>query len=64
MFLEARNTTFLNILNNPSHLEVTFHSIQIIVIMSSVVISDVGIKRADCTPKTGFLMMLTCKRTD
>lgn len=50
MFLGSLNMCkiFLKISNYPSHIAVTIRSIQIIVIMSSVYISNVAIKRADC----------------
>ena len=49
MFLGVLNTVFLNISNYQPHLELRNCSIQIVVIMNFVVISNVGIKRFDCT---------------
>ena len=48
MFLGVLNTVFLNISNYLPHLELRNCSIQIVVIMNFVVISNVGIKRFDC----------------
>ena len=49
MFLGVLNTVFLNISNYLPHLELSNRSIQIVVITNFVVISNVGIKRFDCT---------------
>ena len=49
MFLGVLNTVFLNISNYLPHLEPGNRSIQIVVITNFVVISNVGIKRFDCT---------------
>ena len=49
MFLGVLNTEFLNISNYLPHLELRNRSIQIVVVTNFVVISNVGIKRFDCT---------------
>ena len=49
MFLGVLNTIFLSISNYLPHFDLRNHSIQIIVITSFVVISNVGIKRVGCT---------------
>ena len=48
MFLGVLNTIFLNIFNYLPHLELRNRSIQIVVIVNSVIESNVGIKRFDC----------------
>ena len=48
MFLGVLNTVFLNISNYLPHLGLRNRSIQTVVIMNFVVISNVGIKRSDC----------------
>ena len=48
MFLIVLYTIFSNISNYPSHLELKIRSIQIVVITSFVVISNIGIKRVYC----------------
>ena len=49
MFLGVLNAVFLNISNYLPHLELKNRSIQIMVITNFVNISNVGIKRFDCT---------------
>ena len=49
MFLGILNTILFKFSNNPFHLELRNRLIQIVVITSFVVISNVGIKRVDCT---------------
>ena len=49
MFLGILNTILFSLSNNPFHLELNIHSTEIVVIMSFVVLSNVGIKRVDCT---------------
>ena len=49
MFLGVLNTVFLNISNYLSHLELKNRSIQIVVVTNFVTISNVGIKRFDCS---------------
>ena len=49
MFLGQLNTIVLNISNDPFHLELVIHSIQIVVLMSFDVITNFGIRRANCT---------------
>ena len=49
MYLGVLNTVFLDISNYLPHLELRNRSIQIVVIKNFVVISNVGIKRFDCT---------------
>ena len=49
MFSEILNTILSNFSNNPFHLELRNRYIQIVVITSFVVISNVGIKRIHCT---------------
>ena len=53
MFLGVHvlNTVFLNIYNHLSHLERRIGSIQIVIVMSFVVISNVGMKRISGTWK-------------
>ena len=48
MFLGILNTILFDFYNNPFHLELKIRSIQIVVITSYVVISNVGINRANC----------------
>ena len=54
MFLGVLSAIFLNFSNNPFRLQLRIRSIQIDVITSFVVISNVVIKRVDCskTPET------------
>ena len=47
MFLGILKTILFNFSKNPFHIELRFRFIQIVVIMSFVVISNVGIKRVD-----------------
>ena len=54
MFFGVLNTIFFNISNNPSYLELRICSIQTVVVMIFVVISNVHIKSIDCIPL--FLM--------
>ena len=49
MILGVLNTVLLNISNYLPHLEVRNCSMQIVVITNFVAISNVGIKRADCS---------------
>ena len=49
MFLTVLNTIFLNISKNPSHFELRIHSVQTGVITSFVIISNVFLKRANCS---------------
>ena len=49
MFLGIFNTILFNFSNNPFHLELKIRSIQIVVITSFVVISNVGIKKVNCS---------------
>ena len=49
MFLGVLNTIFLKVSNYLPHLQLRNHSIQIVVIRNFVVISNVSIKRFDCT---------------
>ena len=49
MFLGVLNTVILNISNYLPHLVLRNCSIQIVVIVNFVIISNVGIKRFDCT---------------
>ena len=51
MFLGILNTVLFNFSNNPFQLKPKICSIQIVVIKSFVVISNVGIKRGDCIYK-------------
>ena len=53
-FLRGLNTVFLNISNYLPHLGLRNRSIQIVVLTNFVVISNVGIKRFDCTHNTRF----------
>ena len=48
MFLGVLNTVFLNITNYLPHLELRNGSIQTVIVMNFVVISNIGIKRFDC----------------
>ena len=48
VFLGILNTILSNFFNNPFHLELRIPSIQIVVITSFVVISNVGIKTINC----------------
>ena len=50
MFLGILNTILFNFFNNPFHFELKIRSIQIVVITSFVVISNVCIKRFDFRP--------------
>ena len=52
MFLGILNTKLFNFSNNPFILELKIRSIQIVVITSFVIISNVGIKRVDCKGST------------
>ena len=49
MFFRILNTILPNFSNNPFHLELKIRSIQIEVLLGFVVISNVGVKRVDCT---------------
>ena len=55
MFLGMLNTILFNFSNNPFHFELKIRSIQIVVITSSVVISNVGIKRVDRNMKVNLI---------
>ena len=48
MFLRVLNTVFLNISNYLPHLDLRNRSIQTVIVMNFVVISNVSIKRFDC----------------
>ena len=49
MFLGISNAILFEFSNNPFHFQLKIRSIQTVVITSFVVISNMGIKRVDCT---------------
>ena len=57
MFLGVLNTVFLNISYYLPHLELRNRSIQTVIITNFVNISNVGIKRFDCTPQSLYIMV-------
>ena len=63
MFFGVLNTVFLNISNYLPHLEVRSRSIQIVVITNFVVLSNVDVKRLDCTQESSKLMNKTKEET-
>ena len=59
VFLGILNTILFNFPSNPFHVELRIRSIQIVVITSCVVISNVAIKRVDCiTLQKGFCITM------
>ena len=59
MFLGILNTILFNFSNNPFYHELKVRSIQIVVITSFVVISNVGIKRVVCISSQKHYSVLT-----
>ena len=63
MFLGVLNTVFLNISNYLPHLELRNHSIQIVVVTNFVFISNINIKKFDCTNRSHRLILNSKAKT-